>query len=148
MTTQDGDGFERLEHRARAAFEAGAETLDATTLARLHVARRRAVAVAADVARMRAAGRRGARFGWIAGTLAACLLAAALLLRLPGESAPESRAVTVQSPQTPVGEGGPGQEPLEMMAAGEEFEMATAAEDLEFYQWVEVATVDGSNGQG
>ena len=148
MTTQDGDGFGTLEHRARAAFEAGVDALDATTLARLQAARRRAVAVATDVTRVRAAGTRGARFGWIAGTLAACMVVAALLLRLPGGAAPQSRDMTAQ-PSTPmVGEGSTGQEPLEMLAAGEEFDLATAAEDLEFYQWVEVAAADGSNGQG
>ena len=36
-----------------------------------------------------------------------------------------------------------------MLAAGEEFEIATSDEELEFYEWVEVAAVDTAvNGQG
>ncbi len=133
MMTED-HGFESFERRARAVFEAGADALDAPTLARLQAARQRAVAVATGTTRSR-----GARRGWIAGTLAASVLAAALLLRLPGGTAPEP-GVVAADPATA------GRESLEMLAAGEEFEIATADEDLEFYEWV--AAADSSNGQG
>jgi len=135
MTTEN-HGFEAFERRARAAFEAGADALDATTLARLQAARQRAVAAATGTAPSR-----GTRWGWIAGTLAASVLAAALLLRLPGGMAPEPGAVAAD-PATA------GREPLEMLAAGEEFEIATADEDLEFYEWIGAAPTDSSNGQG
>ena len=133
--------FRALERRAREAFDASVEAVDAPTSSRLHQARRRAIEAATGALRARPAWS-----GWTtwapAGALAAGVLAAALLLRGPAdiERAP---AVAASHPAAM------GHEPLELLAAGEEFEIATSDEELEFYEWVEVAAVDAAgNGQG
>jgi hypothetical protein len=69
------------------------------------------------------------------------VLVAALMLRGPVDS---DRAPDVAGSQPAA----LAQEPLELLAAGEEFEIATSEEELEFYEWVEVAAVDAANGQG
>ena len=129
-----------LERRARDAFDASVDSLDAHTRSRLNQARQRALAAATA-----AHGSNDARRRWSAwapaGALAAGVLVAALMLRGPvdGDRAP---AVAASHPAALA------QEPLELLAAGEEFEIATSDEELEFYEWVEVAAVDAANGQG
>jgi hypothetical protein len=129
-----------LERRARDAFDASVAALDAPTRSRLNQARQRALAAATA-----ASGSNDARRGWSAwvpaGALAAGVLVAALMLRGPADS---DRAPAVAGSQPAA----LAQEPLELLAAGEEFEIATSDEELEFYEWVEVAAVDAANGQG
>jgi hypothetical protein len=134
---RDDTGFGEIERRARAAFEASVEALDAPTRSRLNQARQKAVA---RVAGASGAGRARRGWAWLpAGAVAAGVLAAALLLRGPAEVEP------VASHPAAIGH-----EPLEMLAAGEEFEIATSDEELEFYEWVEVAALadTATNGQG
>lgn len=137
MTTEDR-GFEAFERRAREVFDASVDSLDGATLSRLNQARQQAVAAAADA---RYVQPRGLGRWAVAGTLAASVLAAALLLRAPTSGVPDPATVSTHPAAV-------GQEPLEMLAAGEEFDIATAAEDLEFYEWAEAATADTVNGQG
>jgi hypothetical protein len=137
---RDDTEFREIERRARAAFDASVEALDASTRSRLNQARQRAVAAVADAS---GTGRARTR-NWVwapVGAMAAGVLAAVLLLRGPAEVEPPS----VASHPAALG-----QEPLEMLAAGEEFEIATSEEELEFYEWVEVAAVvdTATNGQG
>ena len=138
---RDENEFRELERRARPAFDASVESVDARARSRLNRARQRAVAAVAG-----AAAPRQVRSGWTtwapAGALAASVLVAALLMRGPmGEEGPRP----VASHPAALGH-----EPLEMLAAGEEFEIATSDEELEFYEWVEVAAVvdTSTNGQG
>lgn len=129
--------FEDLERRARQAFDASVDSLDARTLSRLNQARRRALAASAPGPQ-----RSGRWWAWApAGALAASVLAAALLLRGPTEVGPGTDPAAANPAALT-------QEPLEMLAAGEEFEIATDDEDLEFYRWVEQATADVTNGKG
>ena len=124
--------FGNLERRARTAFDASVEAVDARTRSRLNYARQRAVAAASG-----AASPRQRRQGWMtwapAGALAAGVLAAVILVR--GPASVEGPAPVASHPAAL------GHEPLEMLAAGEEFEIATSDEELEFYEWVEVAAV-------
>lgn len=118
-----------LERRARTAFQASVDGLDAATLSRLNRARQQALA-AVD-------GRNRAGWRWTAwapvGALAAGLLAAVLLLRSPSETgAPVQVAATPASADVP-------QDPLELLTAGEDLDLATEA-DLDFYAWVELET--------
>jgi len=118
-----------LERRARAAFQASVDELDAATRSRLNRARQQALA-AVD-------GRNRAGWRWTVwapvGALAAGLLAAALLLRSPSEvGAPVQVASTPASVDVP-------QDPLELLTAGEDLDLATEA-DLDFYAWVELET--------
>jgi hypothetical protein len=137
---RDETGFSELERRARAAFDASVESVDAQARSRLNQARQRAVAAVSG------APARQARRGWTtwapAGALAAGVLVVALLMRGPTG---DERPPPVASHPAALG-----QEPLEMLAAGEEFEIATSDEELEFYEWVEVAAVvdTATNGQG
>ena len=140
---RDETDFRELERRARQAFDASVESVDAQARSRLNQARQRALA-AVPGAPGAAQAKRG-RHGWAAwapaGALAAGVLVAALVLRGPvgGEGSPVASHPAAL-----------GQEPLEMLAAGEEFEIATSDEELEFYEWVDLAAVvDASaNGQG
>jgi hypothetical protein len=136
----DESGPDALERRARAAFDASVDALDAGARSRLHQARRQALA---------AAGRQpqGHRFGrswygaWApAGAVAAAVLAAALLLRTPAEG-PSSPVHEAASPTSAQGES------LEMLAADEGYALATSEEDLAFYAWVELATAPTGAGQ-
>jgi hypothetical protein len=139
MTDRREQGFEDLERRARAAFDASVEALDAGARSRLNQARRRALQAVAPGSR---AGRARRWSTWAPlGALAASVLAAALLLR--GPLAVEPPPATVASHPAALA-----QEPLELLAAGEEFEMATADEELEFYEWIGLAAADVPNGQG
>jgi hypothetical protein len=113
-----------IESRARSVFDASVDMLDAGTLSRLNQARQRALADAAGAPR-RSIGR-----GWLvpAGAVAAGVLAAALLLRMPVDEG--GRAAPMAS--SPVAT----QESLEMLGADEAFDIAASGEDLEFYAWV------------
>jgi len=126
-----------LERHARNAFKASVDELDAATLSRLHQSRQQAVAVAA--------GRNRAGWRWTVwapvGALAAGVLAAALLLNVPSEKgAPVQVAATATSADVQ-------QDPLELLAAGEDLALATEA-DLEFYAWVELETAGDDDGVG
>jgi len=132
---KDQSGSAQFERHAREAFDASIEAMDAGTRSRLRQARHRAVD---------AATKRHARewMSWApVGALAAGVLAAALLLRspLPGGSQPPPPMAATPATLT--------QGTIEMIAAGDEFEIATADEALEFYRWVEEATSNGAEGR-
>jgi hypothetical protein len=135
MSQDRNESFEQLERRARAAFDASVDGLDAHTRSRLGQARQRAMSIA--VGRRHPARR---WLGWIsAGALAASVLAGALLLRGPtvDESAHQ---VSAQ------GEAG-AQESLEAFAASEDLELAAEA-DPDFYALVDLAALsDAGMGQ-
>jgi hypothetical protein len=128
-------GETEFERNARAMFDASIESLDARTLSKLNHARHRALQAAA-------VSRPGHRpWGYWAplGVLAASVVAVALLLRGPGsEPAPSSSA---QLPVVPEAEA------VELLAAGEDLELATEA-DLDFYAWVAAADSAASSGIG
>jgi hypothetical protein len=117
-------------------FNASVDGIDAATLSRLNRSRQQALAVAA--ARGRTAWRWSA---WApVGALAAGVLAVVLLLNSPSETGtPAQVAATAAS-------GDMQQDPLELLAAGEDLDLATEA-DLEFYAWVELETA-GDDGVG
>jgi hypothetical protein len=124
-----------FERNARAMFDASIESLDARTLSRLNHARHRAV----EAAGLSRPGHRNRSYWAPVGALAASVVAAALLLRAPGfDSAPNPSA---QLPLVPEAEA------VELLAAGEDLELATEA-DLDFYAWVEAANASASNGIG
>jgi hypothetical protein len=125
-----------FERRARAAFDASVDELDAATRSRLNRARQRALAAATG--RADASGSRWWATWAPAGAVAAAALAAVLLWRSP---APEDvTAVTAANPPNDVQ-----QDPLELLAAGEDLDLAAEA-DLDFYAWVELATADDGVG--
>ncbi len=131
---RDRDDAE-LERQARNVFQASVDELDAATLSRLNRSRQQALA-AVD-------GRNRTGWRWTVwapvGALAAGVLAAALLLHSPSETgAPVQVTATATSADVQ-------QEPLELLTAGEDLDLATEA-DLEFYAWVELATADDGVG--
>jgi hypothetical protein len=105
-----------LEARARAAFDASVEELDAATRSRLTQARHRALAA------------RGARPAWQAIGVPAGAAAAAAVLAVAMWTGREPDAT---SPQAAAVQG----EMFDLLAAGEDFELL--GEDPEFYAWVE-----------
>jgi hypothetical protein len=124
-----------LERHARHVFKASVDDLDAATLSRLHRSRQQALDAAA--------GRKRTGWRWTAwapvGALAASVLAAVLLLRSPPEtSAPAQVAASTGSAEAQ-------QDPLELLTAGEDLDLATEA-DLEFYAWIELETADDGVG--
>jgi hypothetical protein len=126
-------GETEFERNARAMFDASIESLDARTLSRLNHARHRALEAAAGLR----PGHRASGYWAPLGVLAASVVAAALLLRGPTfDAAPNPNA---QLPIVPEAEA------VELLAAGEDLELATEA-DLDFYAWVEAASA--SNGIG
>ena len=123
-----------FERNARAMFDASIDSLDARTLSKLNHARHRAVEAAVSRPGHRAWG-----FWAPLGALAASIVAVALLLRGPGfDPAPNPSA---QLPVVPEAEA------VELLAAGEDLELATEA-DLDFYAWVQAADSSVSNGIG
>ncbi len=120
-----------LERHARDVFQARVDELDAATLSRLNRSRQQALAAAA--------GRNRAGWRWMVwvpvGALAAGVLAAALLL-----SSPSQLEAPVQAGTTPTS-ADVQQDPLELLTAGEDLDLATEA-DLEFYAWVELEATD------
>ena len=121
-----------FERRAQDAFRRSVDELDAATLSRLNRSRQRALEAA------RGSNRHGSR--WLmwapAGALAAAVLAAALLLRTTPDT-PTTVAVSAPADAQP--------EAFDLLAAGEDLELATEA-DLDFYDWVELATADDGVG--
>jgi len=121
-----------FERRAQEAFRRSVDDLDAATLSRLNRSRQKALEAA------RGSNRQGNR--WLvwapAGALAAAVLAAALLLRTTPDT-PATVAVSAPADTQP--------EAFDLLAAGEDFELATEA-DLDFYAWVELATADDGVG--
>lgn len=131
MSGEDGDPRnEALERRARELFEASVQELDARTASRL--ARARAAAVAELDSQRRPA------WQWAVpvAVAASAALVAVLLTRAPVEPpAPVAAADTAA-----------GIEALELLAADDDLELA--AEDPEFYAWLELAALDDPDGQG
>lgn len=132
----DGRDDAELERQARNVFQASVDAIDAATLSRLNRSRQRALAVAA--------GRNRTAWRWSAwapvGALAAGVLGVVVLLNSPSETgAPAPFAATATS-------GDVQHDPLELLAAGEDLDLATEA-DLEFYAWVELETA-GDDGVG
>ncbi len=132
----DRDAAE-LERHASDMFKASVDELDSSTLARLRRSRQQAL--------LAAAGRRRSDWRWTlwapVGALAAGLLAAALLLQSPSQTGlPAQVAATTTSANVQ-------QEPLELLTAGEDLDLATEA-DLEFYAWVELETAGNDDGVG
>jgi len=106
---------EGLEARARRLFDESVEAVDGPTRARLHAARREAVA---EVERRT---RRRAWNSWVPAAAAAGIAALALVLwRTP-----------VAPPQE-VANGASAVEVIELVAAGEDFDLVTG--ELEFYE--------------
>jgi hypothetical protein len=131
MSGEEGDPRnEALESRARELFEASVRELDGRTASRL--ARARAAAVA------ELDSRRSPAWQWAApvAVAASAALVAVLLARAPGESPAPVAAADAAA----------GIEALELLAAGEDLELA--AEDPEFYAWLELAVLDDPDGQG
>lgn len=120
---------EALERRAREVFDASVEGIDARTAAQL--ARARAEALAEPGSRRRPA------WQWAVPVAAAASAAvlAVLSTRVPDEP-PSSMAARGDAAVV---------EPLELLAAGEDLELAA---DLEFYAWLEMAELDYVDGQG
>ena len=121
-----------FERRAQETFRRSVADLDAATLSRLNRSRQRALEAA------QGSNRHGSR--WLlwapAGALAAGVLAAALLLRTTPDT-PATVAVSAPADTQP--------EAFDLLAAGEDLELATEA-DLDFYAWVELATADDGVG--
>ena len=131
MSVQDGDPRnEALERRARELFEASVREVDARTASRL--ARARAAALAELDSHRRPA------WQWAVpvAVAASAALVAVLLTRAPG------------APPAPVAasDAAAGIEALELLAAGDDLDLA--AEDPEFYAWLELAALDDPDGQG
>jgi hypothetical protein len=127
-------GPDELERRAREWFDASVAGIDAVDSSRLQRARQRALEIAA---RSRPSTH-GAR--WVpAGAIAAGLLAAALLLRAPtGDGPPLPEPSATGTAETI--------EALDLLAAGEDLDLATEA-DLDFYEWV-AAAAEAPAGDG
>jgi hypothetical protein len=121
---------EALERRARELFDASVRGLDARTASRLSRAR------AAAVAELESGGRRAWRWAVPVAAAASAALVAVLVAQAPGE-----RPAPVVA-----GEGATGFEAFELLAAGEDLELA--AEDPEFYAWLEFTALDDPDGQG
>ena len=132
------DGGTDFEQRVRAAFDESVASMDAATLSRLRRARHQALDATAKAAKPAVGWRTFAPVG----ALAAGVLAAALLLRMPTDDTGRAGATASRAPQSAA------QEPLELLAAGEDFELATAEEDLDFYAWIELAAEDVAAGVG
>lgn len=107
------------ERRARELFDASVEGLDAETRSRLNRARQAAVA---EVER----AHRSPWRTWLPAAAAASVaLLAVVLWRMPGSGV---------EPTARFAEPVPAAEVVEMLATGEEFDVA--AEDPEFYTWL------------
>ena len=130
MTNKAGHP-DRLEQRARDVFEASIDGISAHARSRLNQARH---AATAELERSRAPAWRA----WApAGALAAAVVVAVMLWRMPGAgmTAPQ-QAQSVAQPADPV----------ELVAAGDDLDLVT--EDLDFYEFVEQETREPGNGNG
>jgi hypothetical protein len=132
-----------FERRLRATFDESLDALDASTLSRLNRSRQHAI----EAAQRR--DLRPGRRGWVTwaplGALAAGVLVAAVVWRMPRESPAPVIAQAVVAPAVPPAD--TLQEPLELLASGEDLELAATAE-LDFYAWVELETTDAADGAG
>jgi hypothetical protein len=132
-----------FERRLRATFDESLDALDASTLSRLNRSRQHAI----EAAQRR--DLRPGRRGWVTwaplGALAAGVLVAAVVWRMPHESPAPVIAQAVTVPAVPPAD--TLQEPLELLASGEDLELAATAE-LDFYAWVELETTDAADGAG
>ena len=126
-----------FEQRARDLFDASVDELDAGTRSRLNQARQ------AATAGIERSHRAPWRMWAPAGALAAAALVAVLLWRAPGtsESPPVQQAQVQPAPGTDASG-----DAAEILAAGDDLDLAT--EDLDFYEYVAVATDDSGNGVG
>jgi hypothetical protein len=130
-----------FERNARAMFDASTESLDEWTLAKLRQARKQALeqAKVGQASAVGRAARHRPRTYWMpAAALAASVLGVALLLRGP-LTEPTTEPVAA-APIAPV-------EAMELLAAGEDLEIAAEA-DLDFYAWVEAVAAPAANGVG
>jgi negative regulator of sigma E activity len=132
-----------FERRLRATFDESLDGLDASTLSRLNRSRQQAV---------EAAQRRGLRLsrrGWATwaplGALAASVLVAVVVWRIPRESQAPAVAQVETAPAAQAVDSA--QEPLELLTSSEDLALAAAA-DLDFYAWVELTTADAADGVG
>jgi hypothetical protein len=132
-----------FERQLRATFDASVNGLDAQTLSRLNQSRQRAVEAAQR--RHRWSGVSGWTTWAPVGALAAGVLVAVVVWRMPGEPQVPVTARIVVAPAVPAEDSLP--EPLELLTSGEDLELATAA-DLDFYAWVELTTADADDGVG
>jgi hypothetical protein len=108
----------------RAQLNEDAHNLDAATASRLNRARQRALD--------EGLGRRRSALGFLGYALAAgiaAVLAVNVLVRVPEPSEPMPAVVAA-----------PGVDDIELLAGSEELEMI---EDLEFYAWLELQSLDG-----
>jgi hypothetical protein len=117
---QDDVRDEALERRARELFDASVEALDAETRSRL--ARARRAAITGLESRRR--------------PTTATALVAVLVWRAPEEAAP----AVAQSVN------GDAVDAFELVAAGEDLDLV--AEDLAFYEWLDVAAPEETTGRG
>ena len=119
-----------LENRARAVFDESVEHLDAEIRSRLNRARQAALAD-------REPARAPAWRSWApVGAVAAAVVAAAVLWRMPGVNDVPQVQINGEAPI----------EIVELAAEGDDFELLT--EDPEFYTWVADQAGNGSNGVG
>ncbi|MGL6222945.1 MAG: hypothetical protein ACRC6L_05110 [Steroidobacteraceae bacterium] len=103
-------------------------------MSQLNQSRQRALAAAAGE-RSQSSSR---WWAWApAGALAAAALVAVLLLRAPAEPDVNGGPVVVAAAADQT------LDPLVLMAAGDDLELATEA-DLDFYAWVDLETADGA----
>ena len=121
---------EALERRARELFEASVREVDARAASQLARAR------AAAVAELDPGRRPAWQWATPVAVAASAALVAVLLMRTPEEAAAPVAASDAAA----------GLEALELLAAGEDLDLA--AEDPEFYAWLELAALDELDGQG
>jgi len=119
------DRLDDIENRARAAFDASVERIDAATRSRLTQARH--VALAA----LERPDAHLVSWGPAAAMAAAAVLAVALWLGLGGPGQPELPGVAVAT----------GVEDLELISAGEDLDML--GEEPEFYAWAASVAASG-----
>jgi hypothetical protein len=132
-----------LERRLRATFDQSVDELDARERSRLNQSRQRAL----EAAQRRLPVSGGGRWTTWAplGAIAAGLLVAVVVWRMPGESQVPAIGQVDVAPAATTEDSPP--EPLELLAASEDLELAAAA-DLDFYAWVELTTADAADGVG
>jgi hypothetical protein len=132
-----------FERQLRATFDASVNELDARTLSRLNRSRQQAVEAAQ---RPHPWSGRSRWATWAPlGALAAGVLVAVVVWRMPGELPAPVTARAIVAPAVPAADSLP--EPLELLTSGEDLELAAAAE-LDFYAWVELTTADAADGVG
>ncbi len=130
MEEQD-DRLEQTRRRAREVFDASVESLDAETRARLTRARFEAVE-AASLARS------SAWRTWVpAAAVAATVIVAVAIWRTPERA--ESPVAVAASADTAL-------DAVDMLADGEALDLV--ANDLAFYEWLEITGLDAAGSAG